>query len=124
VTIHAHIGGDGASIMPWVEPTPDGRFVVVTDSRQVDVLAASDGRGKQQLSLEQDVMDVDVVPDSSRLLVTEWHRWDDTRTQPTTHITSLRLGAEGAGGAERIDVPNCASELVLTPDARYAFLAP
>jgi hypothetical protein len=62
---------------------------------------------------------VDLVPGQARVLITEGHEWTDAG--PSTRLHSLDLTT---GEVTRFEVPNCASELVLTPNARFAFLAP
>lgn len=107
------------SVQPWIDSTPDGRFVVLTDSRRVDVVSTADGRLKHTVTTDRFIQDVDITPDSSRVLITELHEWDGA--SPSTRIHSLVLGG---GAVTSFTVPNCSSELVLTPDARHAFLAP
>jgi hypothetical protein len=117
--VEAHAGETGFSILPWIDATADGRFVVLTSQKKVEVVKTADGRLARELPLDQMVMDVDLTPDSSRVIVTELHRWSGDA--PTTRITALDLDG---GEPARIEAPNCSSELVLAPDGRRAFLAP
>jgi hypothetical protein len=113
------IEGSTLSVLPWVNPTADGRAVVVTQQKRVEVVGAARGELRHSLALERLVADVDLPPGQDRVLVTETHRWDGDR--PATRIHALRLDG---GATSSFEVPNCSSELVVTPDARWAFLAP
>ena len=119
VTIGFAVEGNRFSVLPWVTPTPDGGALVVTHSMRVEVLDAARGTVRHEVALEKNVADVDLVPGQDRVLITEWHRWNGD--SPMTRIQSLDLGT---GRVIRFEVPNCSSELVLTPDAHHAFLSP
>jgi hypothetical protein len=119
VAIGFAVEGNRFSVLPWVQPTPDGGALVVTHSMRVEVLDAARGTVRHEVALEKNVADVDLVPGQDRVLITEWHRWNGD--SPMTRIQSLDLGT---GRVIRFEVPNCSSELVLTPDAHHAFLSP
>ncbi len=110
----------GVLSFPKINISHDGSMVVVTSPRQVEVLSAADGRLIRSESFSRIVVDVDILPEDDRVVVTLDHDWDgDT---PDTRLSVVPMGA--AGEARSIRVPNCSDELAVEPNGRYAFLAP
>ena len=106
---------------PLLELTRDDARLIVTQPREVQVVDAESGKLLYSLGgLPGRVVDVDLTPDQSQLVVTLAHEWVD-REHPRTLIRVLDLGSFAV---HEIEVPNCSSELAITPDGKHALLAP
>jgi hypothetical protein len=116
----AHGDERGLQSYPYLEVTEDDRSLIVTNERQVDVVAADSGKQLRSTGkLPRRVVDVDLTPDQRRLVITLAHRWDQDRAQTLIQVRDLE-----SFELHEIEVPNCADELAITPDGKYAFLAP
>ena len=106
-----------------VQVTPDGGHVIVNSEDRLWVIATDDGRTIATRQFAQTIADVDVLADSRHLLVTLMESWDDEAV--TTRVVKLAIGAEaGLEASFTMDIPNCASELVVDQAERFAYLAP
>ena len=101
--------------------SPDDRYLVLGAGFELQVFDTRDGRLASSHSLPQALVDVDVLPDSSRALVTTQHVWQGSADTPDTEIVMIELAS---GNERRIHVPNCSDDVVITPDGSRALLAP
>jgi hypothetical protein len=105
------------------EVTKDDQWLIVTNARQVDVLAADSGKRIHSTGpLPRSVVDVDVTPAQTQLVITLAHVWEGDR-QNEAH-TTIQVRDLTTFELREIDVPNCSDELAITPDGKYGLLAP
>jgi WD40 repeat protein len=104
---------------PYLTLTKDDRFVLLTFMEHIKLFDAQTGQLIRTHSFNRYIIDVDLLPDLGHVLVTTTHRWSNDL--PTTIMSLISLDE---GTRENIEVPNCSSEAVITPDGKYAFLAP
>jgi DNA-binding beta-propeller fold protein YncE len=109
--------GFGEKAFPWIDVTPDGLHVVVTSADGVEVLDAS---GEQVLREKPvaTVVDVDVHQEGTLIITTE-HTWTDRVPEAPVLIVSV----DGKLRSE-VKVPNCADELIVTRNGKYALMGP
>lgn len=97
----------------------DDAHVVATTTNTVAILNAQTGHEDARLSFQRPIVDVALLPDSSRALVVEAHEWDgDT---PNTRVTAIDLKTHGR---VEMNVPNCSDRIAIGGDSKRAFLAP
>jgi hypothetical protein len=106
-------------VSPRLHITDDDRFLLLTYLQGIVVLDASTGVTARIPVFRLPVRDVDILPGQPIALVTLENEWDRDDPSTTVVLVSLTDGTD-----EEITVPNCSDETVLTPDGRYAFLAP
>jgi DNA-binding beta-propeller fold protein YncE len=109
---------DEAETSPRLDVTEDDRFVIATYLNRVDVIDAAAGRVVKSIDLSR-VVDVDIMPDQDRIAITTRHTW-----QTELPETVIELHALDGQGSTEIRVPNCSSELTVSQDGRYGFIAP
>jgi hypothetical protein len=119
ITLELGRGDQGLGAAPWLDVTEDDRFVVVTYPDRVDVLDATTGERKKTVHVPEGVIDVDVTPDQDRIVITTQHTWQDDVPRTVLEVHELASNA-----VVEIAVPNCASELVISPSGQHGFLAP
>jgi DNA-binding beta-propeller fold protein YncE len=110
----------GLDTYPYFELTTDDEQLILTHSDHVEVLAADSG--KQRLTtgqLPRPVVDVDLTPDQGALLITLAAEWANDTPHTRVQIRDLATFS-----LREVEVPNCAAELVITPDGKRALLAP
>ena len=100
-------------------PSKDDKFLVVADHKRMRILDTKDGGMRAAFTPKRKIEDVDITPDSSRILVTQ----EFTRKGGNFN-TRISIIEPVEGRSEEISVPNCSSPLVLTKDGSRAFLAP
>jgi hypothetical protein len=118
VSLHLSFDDDFAA-SPWLDVTEDDRFVVVTYPRHVEVIDAATGELTKTVQVQDGVIDVDITPDQDRIVITVQHSW-----QGTLPSTVLQVHQLASADMVEITVPNCASELVISPSGQHGFLAP
>ena len=117
---------------PWLYPLlvvdDEGGTLAVAETGGVRILAQDDGTVLSETTFEQRVLDVDALPGGARYVVTTKETWqdeDDEDDDPTqTPSTTLLVIDDRNDAISRIDVPNCAAELLVSSDGRRAFMAP
>jgi hypothetical protein len=116
----------GVVTFPLVQVTDDNQHLILTHKREVEILDLDDGDVTRSEVFGDDVVDIDVTPDGSRILVTTEHEWvnDPDGDTPETQIQDVPTDPDPTIDAKTIKVPNCADELVVAPDGEHAFLAP
>lgn len=110
---------DELESMPWLDVTEDDRHVVVTDYDTVRVLDAANGELEKTIAVPGGVVDVDVTPDQTRLVITTENTWAGGNPQTVLQVHDLTTF-----DSVQITVPNCSSELVISANGQHAFLAP
>lgn len=99
--------------------TRDDAYVVAAGISSVAILNAETGHEDAYLTFGNPIVDVALLPDSSRALVVEAHAWNgDT---PSTRVTSVDLKTHVR---VEMNVPNCSDRIVIGGDSQRAFLAP
>lgn len=112
---------DRVQSYPNLEVTKNDELLIVTHTHDVELLAADSGKTLHRTTrFQSGVVDVDLTPDQTKLVVTLGTRWEDRET-PRTRLEIFDL--ETFESSE-VEVPNCAAEVAVTPDGRYALLAP
>ncbi len=107
-------------MMPLLDVTDDDRKLVIWYPGRVEVLDAGTGDTLHTLTAEaKSIVDVDLTPDQKRLVITHQHAWETDLPNTPIELLDLETFAR-----VQIDVPNCSSELVISADGKYAFLAP
>ena len=110
----ARAQGDGARLYV----SPDDRTLVVVGPDSATLLDT--GRGLPIADwMRGAIVDVDYTPDGRRVVLTLAEHWE--LGVPSTHLVLLDTVT---ATTSTVEVPNCAANLVLTPDGRRAFLAP
>lgn len=110
---------DASTLGLRLEASKDDHFVVAASGSGIQVFDAHTGHEQFRRSFDGGVEDVEILPDSSRVLVEEKQTWQ--AQTPTTRITLMGLAT---GATATIDVPNCASKVVVSADGKRAFVAP
>ncbi len=107
-------------IYPRLEVSDDDSRLILTYRDHVEVVSAASGKLLHKTAVfASEIVDVDLTPDQKRLLITLDHTWQEDK--PTTTLVLLAL--DGFASV-KIKVPNCADEVVITPNGKYALLAP
>lgn len=101
-------------------PSKDDKLLLVADDQVLTVRDAATGEKLAETS-PGTIVDVDITPDSQRAVITLQHSWGGQGGAPSTKLLVLDLAS---WSTKTIEVPNCSSPLVLTPDGKKAFLAP
>jgi hypothetical protein len=102
-----------------VTSSPDDSRVIVSYEQEMLLLNARDGAVVAEKQYDRQIVDTVALPDALRVINVLNHDWSGD--QPTTKVQIVDLTD---GNSRTIDVPNCSDKLAVTPDARYAFLAP
>lgn len=107
-------------IYPLLEVSDDDSRLVLTYRDHVEIIDTKTGKLLHKTkAFATPIVDVDLTPDQKRLLITLDHSWDGDR--PTTSLVLLELETFVS---VKVKVPNCADEVVITPNGKYALLAP
>jgi DNA-binding beta-propeller fold protein YncE len=93
--------------------------VVAASMFGVQTFDAASGVGSGSFEVAGGVVDVEILPDSRRVLVVEQHKW--LGDSPSTRLLLMNLETKLTVS---IQVPNCADDIVVSGDGRFAFLAP
>ncbi len=105
---------------PWLDVSADDKRLVLTYQDHVEIVDADNGKLLHKTKpFASRIVDVDLTPDQARLLITLDHVWQADKPQTTIAVLDLE-----AFGTLKISVPNCADEMVVTPNGKYALLAP
>lgn len=104
-----------------VYTSDDDQHLILAADTTYAIVDAQTGATRHQLTAPNAILDVDITADNAFALITPQHTWDEETNTPNTPIQKVRLSD---GNITPIDVPNCASPLVLNPDSTKAFLAP
>lgn len=102
-----------------IYPSPDDSFLVVARLMDLEVLDTRTGEVLRDYHTDLGIRDVDIAPDSGEVLISNYFSFDNE--QVSTSIQGLNPRGRGL---RTIKVPNCMSNLVLSPDGGRAFLAP
>jgi hypothetical protein len=102
-----------------LDVTPDGAHVVLSGA-DVQIFDAVTGESAGGFTPERSIEDVDITPDSARIVVTEHEHWQDFQPWTDVHVVDAASGAKLCTAT----VPNCADELIIHPDGTHAYLAP
>lgn len=95
------------------------QHVVAASPHRIQTFDAATGEGAGSFDVPGGVVDVEVLPDSRRVLVVEQHQW--TGDSPSTRIVLFDLETKLT---QSLQVPNCADDIVISGDGKRAFLAP
>jgi DNA-binding beta-propeller fold protein YncE len=116
----------GVVTYPLLAVSEDNQHLLLTHPQELELVDLTNGKTVRSEVFDADVVDVDLTPDGSRVLVTTEHDWvsEGGEDVPETKIISVPREPEGTGSRDEIEVPNCADELVVAPDGGHAFLAP
>jgi len=107
-------------IYPRLEVSDDDSRIVLTYRDHVEIVDAESGKLVHKTkAFASEIVDVDLTPDQKRLLITLDHTWQGEK--PTTTLVLLELDTFVS---IKVKVPNCADEVVITPNGKYALLAP
>jgi hypothetical protein len=85
----------------------------------VHLLSAADGARIAELELAEELVDLEILPDDRRLVALEREQWIEDVPHATLHVVDLEDGA-----AKKLDVENCADDLVVPVSGERALLAP
>lgn len=99
----------------------DDRRLLVANGAHLDILDAETGKRIAQHDFASSVVDLQILPGDQRALVVTQHNWPSSASAPNTEIEVVSLLD---GKVTSFDVPNCSSELAVTPDGSRAFLSP
>lgn len=115
-----HYSSEGPGL---IASTKDDNRVISASGRTLYVIDALTGTRLQAHKFPQPIVDIEILPDDKRLLVTLDHVWADDETlavQTTIVIVNLVDGAI----AREFNVPNCADRTTVAPTGKSAFMAP
>lgn len=101
----------------------DGAIVVWSED-WLKVLSHDSGAEVGAFSPTEAIRDVDLRHDTGQLIVTTDTVWTNVQGESMPLTKVLVRDASDAAPICKMEVPNCADELVLTPDGGRAFLAP
>lgn len=104
-----------------IQVTHDGGLVVINSDDRLWVFRSDDGAVVVDTRFDTRIADVDLLVDGEAALVTLMERWNGGA--PTTRLMKVSLGEEVEVSLS-VDVPNCASELLVGKSERFAYLAP
>jgi hypothetical protein len=102
-----------------VTSAPGDTRLIVSYEREMLLLDARDGEVIATKTHDRRIVDTVALPDGLRVINVLGHEWESGG--PTTQLQIVDLAE---GDSRTIDVPNCADKLAVTPDSRYAFMAP
>jgi len=106
-------------VRPWLHVTADDRHLAVVSDDEVALYDAQTGDQLGKWGVGTHIVDFDLDPSGDAAYVTLKHEWDDAG--PDTPMVTLELPSlEGT----TLSLPNCADEMVMDHDGRYAFMAP
>jgi DNA-binding beta-propeller fold protein YncE len=110
----------GLDTYPYFELTTNDEQLILTHLDHVEVLAADSGKQRWTTDkLPRQVVDVDLTPDQAALVITLAQEWANDTPRTRVQIRDLATFT-----LREVEVPNCAAELVITPDGKRALLAP
>ena len=112
-------GLSGFTGMVGLYPSMDDAFLVLADQHRLEIVDAADGTFTTTYAPEHQIADLDITPDSKKVVVTEEH----TISGGEERTAIFLLNPDGEE-VKKISVPNCSSPLVLSKDGARAFLAP
>jgi hypothetical protein len=102
-----------------IESSRDDRFILAGSASGAEVLDAQTGELVTHVSLDQGLVDAEILGDSKRAIFVEQHQWAEEI--PHTRVSVLNLETLGK---TTLDVPNCSDDIVVSADGARAFLAP
>jgi hypothetical protein len=97
----------------------DDSRLAVGAGREVHVLAAADGASVAEIELEQDLVDLEILPDDRRVIAVEREEWIEDVPHAIVHVVDLEDGA-----TRLLDVENCADDVIVPKPGDLALLAP
>lgn len=97
----------------------DDRFVVAAQTRDVQVFDAASGAQKGAFSFEGALVDLQILPDSKRVVAVETHEWDGDLALTRVSVLDLETHAKRV-----LKVPNCSDRVAVSADGKRALLAP
>ena len=109
----------GPQYYPTLKVTSDDRYLLLLYEDRIDRLDTGDGATRMTFFFDRNIVDVDLLKTQAKALVTMDHEW--TGDQVSTKVSFIDLES---GHKHTITVPNCSDEVAVTPDERFAFLAP
>lgn len=121
----AHVPGGDALFSwddgdrPWLQVTPDDRYLVVVGETELVVRDTKTGRELARWDAERTIVDLDLDVSADAAYVTLDHTWEDGG--PSTPFVTLDLPFLEK---RQIELPNCADETVIHADGHYAFMGP
>lgn len=95
------------------------QHVVAASASRVWTFDAQTGETAGSFTVDRPIVDVEILPDSKRVLVVEQHEWSGDA--PSTELTLFDLETKLTA---TLDVPNCSSDIVVSKQGQHAFLAP
>ena len=109
----------GLQYYPTLKVTSDDRYLLLVYEDRIDRLDTSNGATRKVFFFDRNIVDVDLLKAHAKALVTMDHAWKDDRVSTKVSFIDLESGHK-----HTITVPNCSDEVAITPDERFAFLAP
>jgi hypothetical protein len=109
---------------PRLEVSSDDSTLFYSAGRTFAIFDARSGSARTSILANDAIIDFDVLPDGSRVVVTPAHHWNNPHTPNVAPETILSVVDVEKGTAQNISVPNCSSPLSVSPDGSRAFLAP
>jgi len=109
----------GPQYYPTLKVTNDDRYLLLVYEDRIDRLDTRDGATRKTFFFHRNIVDVDLLESRAEALVTMAHAWTDDRVSTKVSFIDLE-----SGNKHTINVPNCSDEVAVTPDERFAFLAP
>ncbi len=109
----------GLQHYPTLKVTSDDRYLILVYQDRIDRLDTSDGATRKTFFFNRDIIDVDLLETHGKALVTMVHEWNGDQVNAKVWFIDLESGHKHS-----VKVPNCSDEVAITPDERYAFLAP
>jgi hypothetical protein len=99
--------------------SPSGASIALSDARGAFFVSAQRGEISGRFPVASAVSFSAWIPNSNRALFVAQTRWPDGKPHTPVYV------ADGTSGlAKTLDVPNCESPIVVTPDGKRAFLSP
>ena len=101
----------------------DDARVAVGVGLRVSVVDAANGSIVSETTLENGLVDLEILPDDSRLLAVERHVFEgEGRTQTVT--TNVHVVELSQGDSRQFEVPNCSDDIIVPHHGESAILAP
>jgi hypothetical protein len=97
----------------------DDARLAIGNLTEVRVLDAAEGVAIADLELERELVDLEILPDDQRLIVVESEAW--VGEVPKTNVFVLDLED---GASRKIEVDNCADDIIVPAGGKLALLSP
>ncbi len=113
----------GIVATPVIKLSSDDSKIFLVYDTSLKVISAQDGSLLNEQIFTNNIYDLDLIKDRDEAIITLEHEWD--AENPRTQIVSLEMTKQSTTTVlTSISVENCSSELIISFDSHYAFLAP